>query len=119
MNDPILPAADPPRGIATRTGDRMGLSAAIAIGVLVLAIAGAGAVGIHMAATANRNWPAVLSLQEATGLSTPAWSPSGRPLRMPSGMIPGVDLRYVPGVPAVAPALTDPTSALVAREPER
>jgi hypothetical protein len=119
MNPPLLPAADHPHAIPTKTGDRMGFSAAIAAGALVLSIVGCGAVGVHMAATAYGDWPAVLSLQEAAGLSTPAWSPSGSPLRMPSGMIPAVDLRYVPGLPAVAPSLTDPTSALVAREPDR
>lgn len=84
-------------------GDRIGVARWLGIGLSFLCLVGAGSVAAHSMMRSAKALPHALALQRAIGLSTPAWVPSGRPLRIPSGLRTGVDLRFLPQLPLAEP----------------
>lgn len=119
-SDAMIDKTHPQSGLASdRTvgrEDKLGVARWAAITLLFFCLTGLGAVGVHRMIRTAKTLPDVLKRQKAIGLSTPAWVPSGRPLRIPSGLRRGVDLRFVPQLPADGPGAIGKSAA--SRRPE-
>lgn len=88
---------------APSRGDRLGVARGLAVALLCFYLVSVGFVAAHRMIRSTKTFPDTLALQNAIGLSTPSWVPSGQPLRNPSGLRRGVDLRFLPQLPLTGP----------------
>ncbi len=97
---------------APARADALGIARILWIAAAGICLAVATAVGVHRSWVAPGKLRRAVAAQESVGLSTPAWIPSGRPLRLPARGPSGVDLRFAPGLPDVdRPLPADPGAA--------
>lgn len=102
MSAPVHPPhALPPHD---RSSDRLKAARWIGLAAMAFWVAASLVVGLHQILTTKQTLLQTLAIQKAAGLSTPAWFPSGRTLRIPAGASPAVDLRFSPRLPRLEPA---------------
>jgi hypothetical protein len=83
--------------------DGLGMARAVALTTAGVCLTIAAVVWLHQSWVAPRALQEAEAALQATGLSTPAWAPSGQPLRLADKIPAGVDLRYSPLLPPIEP----------------